>query len=110
MSVQGELDVKWTVQSTRTGTGAGAPVKIPGWLNELSLGLDPNGNTAAVEITLSDPTEIDLGTANWFLWDPGQVTTKTIRGVVGPCSGVRISQSAGAGTSTLFVAGQRSRP
>lgn len=112
MSVTGNPDVKWTVQLNQTGVGTtpnNQVVKVPGWVNELSIGLRPNGTTAGVEITLSDEADIDAGTAIWFLWDPGQVTANTLRGAVGPVTGVRINQSVGAGTSTLFLAAQRPR-
>lgn len=103
------LDQKYTQQLTVTGVAQSAGVKIPGWINELGFALDPNGNTAQVEFSLDDDTTSD-GSANWFAWDAGPVTVKTARAAVGPICRVRINQTVGAGTSTLFVAGQRRLP
>lgn len=107
---QTSLDQKWTQQITRTGVGQSLPVKIPAYVNEITVSLIPNGNTAEVQATASDESAIDGATANWIPWDPGVVTSNTMRAAVGPITGLRINQTVGAGTSTLEIAAQRDLP
>lgn len=112
MSVVGQPDQKWTFQLTQTGPGTtpnANVIQIPAWINEMSVGLSLAGITAGVEISLSDIDQVLAGTGIWFLWDPGQVTAPTLRGLVGPATALRINQTVGAGTSTLLACGQRPR-
>lgn len=100
------VDQKWTASVQRVGVGQSAGVLIPGWIRELTCAIIPAGNTAGVQYTLDDDSVAD-GSATWIDWDPGVVTVNTGRAAIGPITRVRINQTVGAGTSTLYLAGQR---
>lgn len=109
---QSSVDQKYTRSISKTNTGVtatGGEIIIPAWVNEVTAFLIPNGTTAGVEYTCDDEATIAAGTAQWALWDAGQVTANTARAAVGPITGLRINQSVGAGTSTLNMVGQRRR-
>lgn len=106
---QRDLDKKFTDSLTRSGVGQSAGFLIPGWINELGLIINPNGNTAGVEFCMDDDSVAD-GSCTWVAWDAGPVTVLTARAAVGPLTRVRINQTVGAGVSTLFICGQRRLP
>lgn len=57
--------------------------------------------SALIEWTVSSKTSIDAGTANWFPWSPGTVTTKTLGVSSGTVTGIRLTASTVNATAEI---------
>lgn len=92
---------------SKTGTGSSAVVAVDFFQNPFNIGLGVvvSGTvTFTVEYTFSDPSDdtFNPSTATWF--STGLTgSANAAQAFTVPCRAIRVTNSSGSGTSTLYV-------
>lgn len=99
-------DQNWKAEVTQVGAGTSEPILIPGWVEEVSVGVFPAAS-ATVQYTLDPENDVDAapGAADWIAWEAGSVVVDSGYPANSTVTAVRVV--AVGGGAVLKIAGKR---